>query len=172
MSEMDYKLQLKKAFESYGWEVYMEVPADHCITWKHPESVDIIVFNPETGIKIGIEAKDCNCRAGGVFAEAFEQIKRYSKYTYFTGLQINFWAIATSLLNPDLNMNNSNVRQFIQGFFNHYGIAFIDGTLKNPKINFQGGNGEYIIKLDSTQDKSDLKKIQEYVKKRFPQGDS
>jgi len=131
--------KIEKFLKERGFKTFREVIPDQCSSWEKPFRVDLIFYHDSLGY-IAVEAKNMNTLGcGGVFADAFEQIKKYKQYTYLKGNLISKWCIAPAynLFTFKENwMDNDRTLTFIKTFFRRYDISFLEyKEYDNPQRN-------------------------------------
>jgi len=123
--------ELQEFLEECELKVWREVIPDECMDWTLPYSVDLI-FEIEGYGYVAVEGKNINTHGqGGVYAEAYLQIRdKYKNKHYFGGKRIRRWCVLG--LNSS-DMGGERVECFIKHFFNKLGISFLQIKKYNSK---------------------------------------
>ena len=143
-NELELENWLTEILTKNGWIVKRQIIADSTKNWTTPYRIDIITWHPFHHYlnPIGIELKYCRNQLGGkIFAEAFDQLCKYSFETFeqqkLNSVILGVYSECENNPYADQNMIRFQ-KTTMQAFFNHFGIGFIDLNKWNLSVKFAG----------------------------------
>lgn len=132
-SEKEFVDKVELLLKECGFETWREVIPDQHEYKEFPFRVDLIFFKQGLGY-FALEAKNFRTiRQGSAFAKAIEQINKYRNLTFFKGMKINKWLLASPYEIPSITTKDieerviSEVKVFIKHFINYmYDISLLE----------------------------------------------
>lgn len=152
INEEEYESYLENFFKKNGWDVIRQCPADECLGWEHPYTLDLMVRHPEKTKDewIGLELKNFEgLSKGGKFFQIIKQMKRYSLLTFKCN-KIKHWVIAIPQDNLRYQYINSSSNdrtfEFVRMFLTSMGIGIM---MNDSCIHFCTNNSRGIVRIDN-----------------------